>query len=51
MPKYWLSKNIKYIISNEGNEVGGVAHSLCDYLTAYIISKIDPSFIFLHKPL
>lgn len=31
--------------------IGGMGHSFCDYITPYIISKINTSFIFLNKKL
>ena len=42
LPQY---NNIKQL------DIGGCGHSFTDYLTPYIISKIDPSFIFLNNKL
>jgi hypothetical protein len=47
-------KYITYLTNFENKkilDIGGLGHSLCDYLTPYIISKIDPSFLFLNNKL
>lgn len=47
-------KYITYLTKFENNkilDIGGLGHSLCDYLTPYIISKIDSSFLFLNNKL